>query len=253
MTKKGWMLLLSIMFMTGTLLTFTACGDDKVVSPNTQEQTKPVEYNAALLGTWKGSGTNVDGNPLNVTAKFNEDKGGYLSMSAPKENSSFLSALSNWYVSDATTVYLNCERFSAQLRWYVLSGSIPSGKMTVECQGHDGEFWGKVELTKTQSSGSGGGSSTTDDSDKMVTTTALVILQTTGNLSSDTRYSQSTKTCYKKVSGNNVLLYSYPSGTLIGVASKNTDSSRGGYSVSSYSYRYIDPISTSQKRYYYFN
>ncbi|MBR1687834.1 MAG: hypothetical protein IJ710_04770 [Prevotella sp.] len=112
---------------------------------------------------------------------------------------------------------------------------------------------GQIESSGGGSS-SGGSSSGGDSGSSTYTydpTTAIVILQT-GSGSSAT-YSKSEKSMYKgtRKSDGNVYLFT-SSKSLVGSASRNTDSERGGYRVSSKSYCTIDP-GVGYKRYYYFD
>ena len=65
-----------------------------------------------------------------------------------------------------------------------------------------------------------------------------------------------TKSYYKWVSSTGKVILSISATNTaywIGVASKNYDSTRGGYPVSGYTYRYIDYTPVGGAWYYYFN
>ena len=100
--------------------------------------------------------------------------------------------------------------------------------------------------TVTTTNGSGGGGSTTSD---YVEIRVLKISAT--KLSSDYSYSNSTETMYKRTVDGTVRLYTRGK-SLKGTARSNSDSKCGPYSVSTYSYRYMES-SLSGFIYYYFN
>lgn len=102
------------------------------------------------------------------------------------------------------------------------------------------------------STGGGGGTSdpTTGYTITQVSVCAIYMLD---NKNTGEKY---TKSYYKWVSSTGKVILSISatnSAYWIGVASKNSDSTRGGYPVSSYTYRYIDYTPVGGAWYYYFN
>lgn len=251
MTMRNWKNLLGMALMGVMALTFSACGDDgdddDSSGSRSEDQFKPVDYENLLLGFWKGTGTNLDGNPLEVGIRFNADKTGSLVMTTSVERTHFVAAIKNWYYTPGH-IELPSERFDYPMSWTITGGSIESGHIRVSSQGYEGQYWGDFELSQTEKAG--GDSSTEVSSDDVESVTALVILYV-GYPSES--YSDSKKVCYKKTSGDRVVLYSNSSCTnLIGKASLNSDSKCGPYKVSSYTYRVLD-ATLEATRYYYFN
>lgn len=243
-TMKKWFGALAMVALCATTsLLFTACGDDggSGSSNGGGNGGSPTDYNSQLVGYWTGKGTNLDGESLSITVRFDSDRNGRIIMSTSK---SFVGAdIKGWYATE-NEIRVPSDKFSYALAWRILSGSIVSGKMTIETQGHDGQYWGTVNLQKDND---GGGSSDVSSTPTAVSCYIVKYNNSTG------KYSTSRSTYYKALSASgNVALYYSASGSMIGYASSNSDSSMGGYPVSSYSY-VLRQVSTSSRTYIYFN
>lgn len=245
--KKWFGALAMVALCATTSLLFSACGggdgDDGGYSGG-GSYTSTTDYNSMLVGYWSGKGTNLDGQSLSITVRFDSDKKGRIIMSTP---SGILGAdIDGWYATE-NEIRVPSDKFSYALAWRIVSGSIASGKMTIETQGHDGKYWGTVPLQKDEDSSGGGGSSDVSSTPTAVSCYIVKYNNSTG------KYTTSRGTYYKALSASGrIALYYSPNGSMMGYASSNSDSSMGGYSVSSYSYVYRD-VSTSSRSYYYFN
>lgn len=250
---KKWVGALAIVAMCATTsLLFTACGggggDDSDMGGGSGGSSSYTDYNSLLEGYWTGKGTNLDGESLSITVRFDSDRSGKVVMSTPN---SYVSAdVSGWYATEKE-IRVPSDKFSYALIWRVMSGSITSGKMTIETQGHDGRYWGTVTM-QHDGGGSSSGSSSSSSEEKLGSTKALVIKMVE---LSGASYSSSTTTCYKKRnSRGEIELYSNSSYTSkIGTASSNSMSTWGGYRVSSYDYLIRYSVSTHGSTYYFFN
>ena len=242
---KRWFGALAMVALCATIsLFFTACGDDggSGNSGGGGNGSSPTDYNAQLVGYWKGKGINLDGESLSITVRFDSDRNGRVIMSTP--HSMVGADVKGWYATE-NEIRVPSSKFDYALVWKIMSGSIASGKMTIETQGYDGQYWGTVALEKD--SEGGGGSSDVGTTPTPVTCYIVKYNNSTG------KYSTSRGTYYKALSASGrVALYYSANGSMMGYASSNSDSSMGGYSVSSYSYVYRD-VSTSSRTYYYFN
>lgn len=242
MKTKKWTTLMSLVLMATVTLGTIACSKENEKDNTPAEE--PVNYEEVLVGTWRGMSKNFDEESITVNAVFNADKTGKVIWIGPVLYSA---VLSKWYVSDKK-IYMESSKFDEPMIWNIYNYSPENSSITV-CRSHYSEqrweVWGQFDLKKVDEGG-GGSSSTKDD---VESTLALVIT----HYSSTGRYDDSSKTCYKKTSGSRVVLYSDPScSTLIGLASRNTDSSKGSYRVSAYAYRVID-AGSGYTRYYYFD
>lgn len=242
MKTKKWTTLMSLVLMATVALGTIACSKENEKDNTPAEE--PVNYEEVLVGTWRGMSKNFDEESITVNAVFNADKTGKVIWIGPVLYSA---VLSKWYVSDKK-IYMESSKFDEPMIWNIYNYSPENNSITV-CSSHYSEkrweVWGQFDLKKVDAGG-GGSSSTEDD---VESTLALVIT----HYSSTGRYDDSSKTCYKKTSGSRVVLYSDPScSTLIGLASRNTDSTKGSYRVSAYDYRVID-AGSGYTRYYYFD
>ncbi|MBR4378796.1 MAG: hypothetical protein IKP59_01230 [Prevotella sp.] len=242
-TKK-WIGALAIMALCATTaLLFSACGGGDSDGSSSGAYVPPTDYNALFVGYWSGKGKNIDGESLSIYARFDSDKSGRVIMTTPN---TFVGAdIKRWYATE-NEIIVPSDKFSYPLTWRIISGSIQSGKIVIETQGYEGEFWGTVTLTHDEDSG-GGGSSDVSTTPTPVTCYIVKYNNSTG------KYSTSRGTYYKALSASGrVALYYSANGSMMGYASSNSDSYMGEYRVSSYSYVYRD-VSTSSRTYYYFN
>lgn len=249
---KKWIGALAMVALCATTsLLFTACGggdgDDGGYNGG-GGNTSYTDYNSLLVGYWTGKGTNLDGESLSITVRFDSDRKGRIIMSTPSGISG--ADIDGWYAIEKE-IRVPSEKFDYPLVWTVISGSIASGKMTIETQGSSGRYWGTVTLERDSESSSGGGSSSTNE--RLGSTKALIIRMV--ETSSGSSYSSSTATCYKMSnSRGGIDLYSNSSYTSkIGTASSNSLSTWGGYRVSSYDYMIRYNVTTHSSTYYFFN
>lgn len=242
MKTTKWTTLMSLILMANATLATISCSKDNDKDDAPQET--PVNYEEVLVGTWRGTSKNFDDESVTVNAVFNADKTGKVNWIGP---ALYSAVLSKWYVSDKK-IYMESSKFDEPMIWYIYNYSPENNSITVcssEYSEQRWEVWGQFDLKKVD--GGGGGSSSTEDG--IESTKALVITY----YSSTGRYDDSSKTCYKKTSGSRVVLYSDPScNLLIGLASRNSDSTKGSYRVSAYDYRVID-AGSGYTKYYYFD
>ena len=242
MKTTKWTTLMSLILMANATLATISCSKDNDKDDAPQET--PVNYEEVLVGTWRGTSKNFDDESVTVNAVFNADKTGMVNWIGP---ALYSAVLSKWYVSDKK-IYMESSKFDEPMIWYIYNYSPENNSITVcssEYSEQRWEVWGQFDLKKVD--GGGGGSSSTEDG--IESTKALVITY----YSSTGRYDDSSKTCYKKTSGSRVVLYSDPScNLLIGLASRNSDSTKGSYRVSAYDYRVID-AGSGYTKYYYFD
>ncbi len=235
-------------------LFFTACGggdgngsDDGGYS-GSGDFSSTTDYNSLLVGYWTGRGTNLDGENFSITARFDSDRNGTILMSTAK---TWIGAnINGWYATE-NEIRVPSDKFSYALEWRILSGSIASGKITIETQGSDAQYWGTITLQR-DSGGSSSGGSSSGSNEKLGSTKALVIRMV--ELTSPS-YSSSTATCYKmRTASGDIELYSNSSYTSkIGKASSNSLSTWGGYSVRNYDYVIRYNVTTHSSTYYFFN
>ena len=242
MKTTKWTTRMSLILMANATLATISCSKDNDKDDAPQET--PVNYEEVLVGTWRGTSKNFDDESVTVNAVFNADKTGMVNWIGP---ALYSAVLSKWYVSDKK-IYMESSKFDEPMIWYIYNYSPENNSITVcssEYSEQRWEVWGQFDLKKVD--GGGGGSSSTEDG--IESTKALVITY----YSSTGRYDDSSKTCYKKTSGSRVVLYSDPScNLLIGLASRNSDSTKGSYRVSAYDYRVID-AGSGYTKYYYFD
>lgn len=101
--------------------------------------------------------------------------------------------------------------------------------------------------------GTGGGGSSDPTAGYTITQVSVCAIYMLDNKNTGEKY---TKSYYKWVSSTGRVILSISATNTaywIGVASKNNDSTRGGYPVSGYTYRYIDYTPVGGAWYYYFN
>lgn len=102
------------------------------------------------------------------------------------------------------------------------------------------------------SSGNNGGSGGSSATITKTTAVSIQIVKVNGMFQEDDGI-RSTRTIYKKVLYGKLYVYTDPACTnLLGYTERNTDRTRGGYVVSSYTYRISKP-DIFYKLYYYFN
>lgn len=231
---------LALLFIS--LIAFTACGggDDGDGYDGGGSYT---DYKALLLGLWSGKGTNWNGDNFEVSVDFKTSTTGWVLMSWVKKDYTVgsgslagsmghvLSDFSSWSASESY-ISMSADNFASPVTMRVTSGSIASGKMTVEIRCENDNYNGTIQLTREGGASSGGSSSSGDT--EMGVTTAKVITYYT---SSGNFYSHSKSCWVKKTAGGSIYLYSDPDYTSrIGLASYNSESKLGGYSVSRYTY-----------------
>ena len=247
MNKKYFCILQTFMMVAMVSMGVASCGDDEESVPDVPP-VETVNPDSPVWGEWEGSGTTLADKHATLTLKLYSDGTGALVAST--SGVIVVRHIVDYSYDPPHHISMVFQEDPTDRIW-VWVESLTSTTMQLVLTDLNQAVQGEYNLTKTGSGdrGASGGSETTIEKDEVVSTKALVILK----LNATNSYSHSEKTCYKKVADGKVTLYSNSSCTnLIGVASRNSDSERGPYKVSSYSYRVIDP-GTGYSYYYYFD
>ena len=159
--------------------------------------------------------------------------------SVPYNDSGYTGVLIDW----AVTANYSSQRTGKIYISVYADGRTYNGTITVTQDGVSGGSSG---------GGSGGGGSSDDTSGYTITRTSVCSIFIPTNSSTGSQY---TNSWYKWESNGRVILSKSRTDKdmWLGVAQNNNDSSRGGHSVSSYKYRYVDNSVVGGTWYYYFD
>ena len=146
-------------------LSFVSCGDDEKESETPPEEPQVINYDEALVGTWSGSGITYDNYPMTVSARFNADKTGTITMKVPAIKASMTASIYHWNYGGGKRVLMSSEKFDSELYWDIISGSVEAGEMKVESEFFEGkhdEYWSDDLTLKKSNKGSSNGTQTGD-------------------------------------------------------------------------------------------
>ena len=164
MNKKIFAMMSAVMAVVMSL-SFVSCGDDEKESETPPEEPQVINYDEALVGTWSGSGTTYDNYPITVSARFNADKTGTITMKVPAIKASMTASIYHWNYGGGKRVLMSSEKFDSELYWDIISGSVEAGEMKVESEFFEGkhvEYWSDDLTLKKSNKGSSNGTQTGD-------------------------------------------------------------------------------------------
>lgn len=236
--KKNLFLYLAMLLVSivAGMPVLSSCGSD---GGGSDDGSEPTNYTTKIYGLWKGEST--ESSSIILAIRLNSDKTGefrYLHM-AGSSIKHYYPDIRN-YSCDGTSLWLSFDdNTSVTLPIDLLSENL----MRLSYNGY------MFNLNREESGSD-------DGSDTGITpkATSTCVIQATKLSSGSRSYSKSIRTYYKKNVGGRVALYTTSTcSNLIGFGSSNSDSKRGDFIVSSYSYRIVEAVSTSGTYYYYFN